>query len=283
MTPETKKSAKILVVDDDPDMREAIRMILEPAGFQVAMAKDGEEGLSKLEAEKPALMFLDLLMPRKDGFAVLKEIQEAEKWRACDSMPIVVMSSVREEPARKRYYLETAMDLGVDDYIEKPIAPGALVARAKSALAMTATARQKAKAEQEKKGKKKAKVLLVDDDKDFVEATKMILTKQYDVIVAYNGDEGLKKAKQENPDLIILDVIMPVKDGFATCEQLKQDPWLVKIPVLMLTSFAQRMGETTLSQAQALTLEAEDFVDKPVPPQELLLRVGKLLKKVGKA
>jgi len=143
MTEKTTEGAKILVVDDDPDMRDAIGMMLEPAGFQVIMAKDGEEALLKLAAERPNLMLLDLLMPRKDGFAVLKELHEEEKWRAYDSMPIVVLSSVREEPARRRYHLETAVQFAADDYVEKPVSPTALLQRVKAALAKTSTARQK--------------------------------------------------------------------------------------------------------------------------------------------
>lgn len=126
----------------------------------------------------------------------------------------------------------------------------------------------------------KVKILLVDDDKDFVETTKLVLkSKSYDVIVAYDGDEGLIKAKQEKPSLIILDVIMPVKDGFSAAEQLKKDPDLKNIPVVMLTSFAEKKGETSVSVSQGLTLEAEDYLDKPVSPDELLRRVEKLLKK----
>lgn len=144
MAKETQMEDKILVVDDDPDMRESIKMILESAGFQVIMAKDGEEALNKLATEKNlGLMLLDLLMPRKDGFAVLKELQEGEKWRAYDGMPIVVLSSVREEPARRRYYLETAVEFAVDDYVEKPIAPAELLRRVKAVMAKTSTARQK--------------------------------------------------------------------------------------------------------------------------------------------
>src|SRR4030042_3577809 len=126
----------------------------------------------------------------------------------------------------------------------------------------------------------KAKVLLVEDDKDFVEATKMVLeSKPYEVFVAYNGDEGLAKARKEKPDLIILDIIMPVKDGFVAAEELKKDPALKKIPVIMLTSFSEKVSETTLSLSQGLTLDTEDYVDKPVAPQELLRRVEKLLRK----
>ncbi len=129
---------------------------------------------------------------------------------------------------------------------------------------------------------RKVKILLVDDDPDFVVATRVVLeSKPYEVIVAYDGDEGLKKAREERPDLIILDVIMPMKDGFMVCQQLKKDPQLSSIPVLMLTAFSEKFGETSVSLSQGLTLEAEDFIDKPVTPAELLLRVERLLKKAG--
>ena len=128
--------------------------------------------------------------------------------------------------------------------------------------------------------KREPRILLIDDDVDFVEATKTILeTKSYQVSVAYNGDEGLKKAREEKPDLILLDVIMPVKDGFSVAEHLKKDTQLSKTPIIMLTAFAQKVSETSLSVSQALTLEAEDYLDKPVSPEELLKRVERLLKR----
>jgi two-component system alkaline phosphatase synthesis response regulator PhoP len=128
--------------------------------------------------------------------------------------------------------------------------------------------------------KSKAKILLVDDDKDFVEATAMVLeSKPYEVVVAYDGDDGLAKARKEKPDLIILDIIMPVKDGFKAAEQLKKDPDLKKIPVIMLTSFSEKGGDTSLSVSQGFVLDTEDYVDKPVTPEELLKRVERLLKK----
>ena len=129
---------------------------------------------------------------------------------------------------------------------------------------------------------KKAKILLVDDDIDFVESTKIILeSKPYEVIVAYEGDEGLRKAREENPDLVLLDIIMPVKDGFTAAEQFKKDPQLSKIPVIMLTSYSSRKGETSIPVSRGLELEAEDYVEKPVSPTELLNIVGKYLKRVG--
>ena len=129
---------------------------------------------------------------------------------------------------------------------------------------------------------KKAKILLVDDDIDFVEATKIILeSKPYEVIVAYEGDEALQKAREENPDLILLDIIMPVKDGFTAAEQFKKDPQLSRIPIIMLTSYSSRRGETSIPVSRGLELEAEDYVEKPISPEDLLNRVEQYLKRVG--
>jgi len=129
---------------------------------------------------------------------------------------------------------------------------------------------------------KKVKILLVDDDADFVESTKMVLeSKPYEVIVAVNGDEGLRKAREEKPDLILLDVIMPVADGFTAAEQIKKDPELAKIPVLMLTSYSTRGTETSIPRSRGYELETEDYIDKPVSPDDLLAVVEKHLKKAG--
>ena len=130
----------------------------------------------------------------------------------------------------------------------------------------------------------KAKILIVDDDPDFVDATRTVLESEaYDVSVAFDGDEGLAKARAERPDLIILDIIMPDKDGFVVCEELKSDPNLADVPVMMLTSFAERKGETSLAVTQGMMLEAEDYVDKPVRPKELLKRVEALLERLRKS
>ena len=119
---------KILVVDDDPDILEALTMILESRGYQVVTARDGVEGLANLKAEKPDLMILDLLMPKMDGFAVCKELQDP-RWSKYKNMPILILTSVREEASRRRYELETGLELNVDDYVEKPISPDILLER----------------------------------------------------------------------------------------------------------------------------------------------------------
>jgi len=129
---------------------------------------------------------------------------------------------------------------------------------------------------------RKARILIVDDDADFAESTKTVLeSKPYEVIVAVNGNEGLRKAREEKPDLILLDIIMPVQDGFTAAEHFKKDPELAKIPVLMLTSYAMKGSGTGIPRSRGYELEAEDYIDKPVSPKDLLAIVGKHLKKAG--
>ena len=126
-------SEKILIVDDDPDILDALTIILEAQGYQVSTARDGVEGLATLKAEQPDLLILDLLMPKMDGFAVCKELHDP-RWSKFKGLPILILTSVREEASRRRYELETGLELDVDDYVEKPIAPDVLLARVSQLL-----------------------------------------------------------------------------------------------------------------------------------------------------
>lgn len=129
---------------------------------------------------------------------------------------------------------------------------------------------------------RRPRILIIDDDPDFVEATRIVLeSKNYQVLAANNGKEGLAKVRSETPDLVILDIIMPHQDGFRVCEEIKADPQLSKTPVIILTSLSEKWGEVTLSVTQGLMLEAEDYIDKPVAPEELLRRVKKRLERIG--
>jgi len=131
--------------------------------------------------------------------------------------------------------------------------------------------------EEQKMGKK---ILLVDDDPDFVEAVSLVLKpKKFDVVTAYNGIEGLKKAMTEKPDLIVLDVMMPEKDGYAVCRELKSDPKMSHIPVLLLTAVASHVPTTRYTQEMGLETEADDYLDKPVEPEVLVKRIEGLLSK----
>jgi len=92
----------------------------------VVSARDGVEALANIKAEKPDLMILDLLMQKIDGFAVCKELQDP-RWSKYKNIPILILTSVREDASRRRYELETGQELGADDYLEKPISPEILL------------------------------------------------------------------------------------------------------------------------------------------------------------
>ncbi|MDY7042518.1 MAG: response regulator [Chloroflexota bacterium] len=128
--------AKIMVVDDDPDILEAITPVLEAQPYQISTARDGVECLEKIREDMPDLLILDLLMPKKDGFAVVRELRENPRYA---TLPIIILTSVREDASRRRYELETGLALDVQDYLEKPIQPFEVLHRVKVFLEKRAT------------------------------------------------------------------------------------------------------------------------------------------------
>jgi CheY-like chemotaxis protein len=117
-------------------------------------------------------------------------------------------------------------------------------------------------------------ILLVDDDPDFVEAVRVIVENGgYEVMVAYDGQEGLEAVQQRRPDLIVLDVMMPVMNGHEACAKLKGDKETESIPIILLTAVADRVTTSTYTHRDMLESEAEDYMPKPVEPGELLERI----------
>ncbi len=131
--PEAVAGARILVTDDDPEMRGITALILESQGYEVRTAGDGEEALAKVEEEEPDLLVLDLLMPNMDGFEVCKRLEERRD-RGGKRIPVIILSAVREESSRRRYELETETEFDIEDYVTKPISPPVLLQRVEKAL-----------------------------------------------------------------------------------------------------------------------------------------------------
>ena len=122
------------------------------------------------------------------------------------------------------------------------------------------------------------KILVIDDEPDVVEMITMALeNEEFTVVSAYNGAVGIERALEEKPDAIILDIMMPEKDGFVTCKELKSNPQTETIPVLILTGIREHFANTRYAKTMGLSLEAEDFLEKPVNPKELIRRINKLL------
>jgi CheY-like chemotaxis protein len=106
-----------------------------------------------------------------------------------------------------------------------------------------------------------SKILIIDDDVDLVAVEKAVLQREgYKVVIAGNGEEGLSQARKEKPDLIILDIVMPVMDGYLFADQFNKDASISKIPVVALTSYVES-------------------VSKPIKPKDLVVLVNKYLKK----
>jgi CheY-like chemotaxis protein len=124
---------KIVIADDDPDIRELVTMILESQGYQVRAATDGAACLELLAQAVPDLLILDLLMPVMDGFSVCQQIGEGRFPELVD-LPILVFTSVQEAASRGRYLRETGSALNVSGYLEKPFSPGTLIGQVQAIL-----------------------------------------------------------------------------------------------------------------------------------------------------
>ena len=128
-----------------------------------------------------------------------------------------------------------------------------------------------------KLGKKtsKAKILVVDDEPNIVQVLKDRLeVEEYVVVTACNGDEGLKIARQELPDLILLDVIMPIMDGHEMLEKLRQQDWSTDISVIVLTARSQTQD---ILRAKDCTID--DYIIKPFDQSELLEKIEHILER----
>jgi len=122
------------------------------------------------------------------------------------------------------------------------------------------------------------KILLIDDDVDLVEMNRAYLAQNgYDVISAYNGTDGLEKARSEQPDLVVLDVMMTdVGEGFEVARELKNDDKTKKIPIIMLTSVNQEHGFNLTIGADATWNPVDCFVEKPFGPKDLMMKIKEL-------
>ena len=114
-------------------------------------------------------------------------------------------------------------------------------------------------------------VLIVDDDPDLVETVCMMLEdKGYEVGKAYDGVEGEEAIKERQPDLLVLDVMMPRKDGYQLCAELKADSATKDIPIILLTAVGEAVPTTSYTHAQGMSTEAEEYIPKPVDSKTLV-------------
>ncbi|MCP3926094.1 MAG: response regulator [Desulfobacterales bacterium] len=124
----------------------------------------------------------------------------------------------------------------------------------------------------------KKRILVVDDEPDLTEIVKRNLEGEgFEVEVAYNGVEAMEKVTANPPDAIVLDVMMPEKDGFEVCAELKADEKFLDIPIVMLTAVADHVGSTKYSHFDGMSMEADDYLPKPASPEEITESVKRLV------
>ncbi|HLA96850.1 MAG TPA: response regulator [Anaerolineales bacterium] len=131
-----EKQPYILIVDDDPDILEGILTILETQSYRLATARDGKKCMELLQEELPDVLILDLLMPRMDGWGVIREMRNNPRFA---KVPIMILTTVIEDASRRRYELETGMTMDVQDYIQKPARPADLIQRVARLIATGAS------------------------------------------------------------------------------------------------------------------------------------------------
>ena len=125
------KQPYILIVDDDPDILDAITTILETQPYRINTARDGKQCMVMVNEEIPDLLILDLLMPRMDGWGVIREMRSEPRF---NTVPIMILTTVIEDASRRRYELETNMAMDVQDYVQKPVRPDELIRRTENLI-----------------------------------------------------------------------------------------------------------------------------------------------------
>jgi CheY-like chemotaxis protein len=118
----------ILLIDDSVEELRVLVTYLKSADYRLILSNNGADGIQRAIAFNPDLILLDIRMPKMDGFAVCKELQDP-RWSKYRDIPILILTSVREEASRRRYELETGLELNVADYVEKPMSPDVLLKR----------------------------------------------------------------------------------------------------------------------------------------------------------
>ncbi|MCJ2125215.1 response regulator [Methylobacterium sp. J-077] len=201
----------ILVIDDDTDQLALTTRFLHREGFQVQTAANGRSGLELARRLRPRAILLDVMMPGVDGWSVLSQIKADEKLA---SIPVVMVTSVDQR--------NLAASLGASDYMLKPVdwsRFGKIV-------------NQFRLAETDRRGT----VLLVEDDAVTRMAMRSTLEEDgWSVVEAANGEEGLQHAADTRPDVVIVDLNMPIMDGFGFLEGVRAVPGCSDIPVIVLT------------------------------------------------
>ncbi|MBE9007331.1 response regulator [Fortiea sp. LEGE XX443] len=248
----TPHSPLVLVCDDDPAICTELQTLLQQGGYRVVIVATGEEAIATASTQQPDVILLDLLMPGMNGWqtmAVLKERADTKQ------IPIVICSVYQSDTSNK-----PITDFA--DWVSKPVQESYLLQSLKQVIATPC---------------KRARILIVEDDNDLAQLL-ITLFERHDIetCLARTGREAIHLSQELNPDLLILDLILPESDGFMVIDWLKQHNHLCTMPVVVYS--AQDLDE---SERQRLKLGYTEFLTKGrVTTQEFEQRVMELLQRI---
>ncbi|MEP0808522.1 response regulator [Trichocoleus sp. ST-U2] len=265
-------SNKILVIDDSSTSRSLVRKLLPQSNFEVLEAKDSQEGLNLIRKERPNLIVLDFLSSQPSSWEVFQQIQVSPELQ---KIPLVVTSGRKEEVTHKipepfEYF----------EFVAKPLEQKTLIQAMKSAMAKAKLPRRQAAApgaqtapgakgtptapDVQKAGATQ-KILIVDDAKVIrASLPEMLPPGNFQVLEAKDGEEGLNLIRQEHPNVIILDWILPRMSGWEVFGQLQASPELQMIPLVVISGRKAEVMEK-LSEP----FEYFEFLEKPFNEKHL--------------
>lgn len=237
---------KVLVCDDDMEYVDLMSVFLKDAGYLPVLALSGGHVAEMAESQKPVAILLDLMLPGPDGLELLRQLRTNPKTK---DVPVCVISALQLGTGHAELLVKDAPD----DVLRKALAPR---------LAEAA----------------KPKLLLADDEIDLLELMREALESEgFLVDTASDGKEALEKLQASPHDAAILDVKMPRKTGLELCQEMRRDPVLKELPIIMLSAAADRHTAT-----QGVGLGADDFVAKPVDIGLLVRRVRQVIARRGR-
>lgn len=262
-----KPKKKILIIEDETILGELLREKLGAEGYDASWEVDGEAGIAAMRKTKPDMVLLDIVMPKKDGYEVLKDMRADS---ALAHIPVIVISN-SGQPIEIRKIL----DLGVKDYIVKAqFSPAEVLEKVRKYMTETA-----APAAVQTPPGGGPHILIVEDDPFLSSISATHLNEQgYRVSVATDGEEALAAIEKEVPDLVLLDIVMPGVNGFDVLKAIKQNERTKGTCVVMFSNLGQ---EHEIEESKALGADAF-LVKAKFTPREVLEKIRELLEKKRK-
>ncbi len=261
----TPPNVKILIIEDSEPAIIQLSEILREEGYFFDVARSGLEAIEMVKYSVPDAIILDLMMPGMDGFEVLENIRGTEKTK---SIPVVILTAkylnkdeLKRLTSNNIYQLIQKGDVGKGEllnHIQKMVRIKMVPEKILPKHAVPVV----------REGK--ATLLLVEDNEDNVKTIQVLLGDTYHVIVARDGAEGVKTAGTLKPDLILLDIFLPEKDGFLVLEEIRKIELLKQIPVIAITARAMK-GD----REQILRYGFDDYLSKPVSAELLTETLSK--------